>query len=67
MTTLKRTWYKLIMKLTATQIKTLNKVLPHITGACMCSPSSKTCIYWKNVDKKEDWQTAEIIKEIKKL
>lgn len=57
----------MIMKLTATQIKTLNKVLPHITGACMCSPSSKTCVYWKNVDKKEDWQTAEIIKEIKKL
>ena len=55
------------MKLTATEVKKLQKILPHITGACMCSPNSKTCTYWKNVDKSEDWQTKAIIQEIKKL
>lgn len=56
------------MKLTKKQENELAKKLPHITGECLCSPSSKTCEYWKNVDKGgDDWQTKAIIKAIKDL
>lgn len=45
----------------------LRSQIRHITGECMCSPNSKTCVYWKNVDSnKKEWQTDEIIKLIKK-
>lgn len=56
------------MKLTKAQETKLAKLIVHITGECMCSPSSKTCLYWKNVDKgDDDWQTKAIIKAIKEL
>lgn len=60
--------YNGIMKLTAKQKRTLASKVKHITGECSCSPNSKTCIYWKLVDKGgDDWQTKEIIKLIEKL
>lgn len=56
------------MKITKTQEKKLAQKLAHITGECMCSPNSKTCVYWKNVDKGgDDWQVKEIIKIIKEI
>ena len=56
------------MKLTQTQKKNLTKAISHITGECMCSPNSKTCAYWANVDKGgEGWQAKLIVKEIEKL
>lgn len=56
------------MKLNATQKRKLTAKIRHITGECGCSPNSKTCSYWKNVDKGgEDWQAKLIIKEIEKL
>ena len=56
------------MKLDSKQKKQLSKTLPHITGECMCPASSKTCVYWKNVEKGVgEWQTKLIIKEIEKL
>lgn len=56
------------MKLTAKQKRTLASKVKHITGECSCSCNSKTCLYWKNVDKGgEDWQAKEIIKAIEKL
>ena len=56
------------MKLTKTQEKKLAGKILHITGECQCSPSSTTCLYWKNVDKGgDDWQTKLIIREIKAL
>lgn len=56
------------MKLTATQKKKLTSVIRHVTGGCGCSPNSKTCIYWKLVDKGgDDWQAKEIIKVIEHL
>lgn len=55
------------MKLTATQEKKLTAKLIHITGECNCSPNSKTCLYWKLVDKGGVEVAKEIIKEIKKL
>ena len=56
------------MKLTAQQKKKLTSKVNHITGECECRPNSKTCLYWKNVDKGgEDWQAKEIIKLIEKL
>lgn len=56
------------MKLTAQQKKKLTSKINHITGECCCSPNSKTCLYWKNVDKGgDDWQAKLIIKEIEKL
>lgn len=56
------------MKLTAQQKRTLTSKVKHITGECSCPPNSKTCIYWKMVDKGgDDWQTKEIIKLIEKL
>ena len=57
-----------IMKISKAQEKILTSVLKHITGECGCSANSKTCIYWKLVDKGGDnWQANEIIKVIKKL
>ena len=56
------------MKITKAQEKKLAQAVRHITGECLCSPSSKTCIYWKQVDKGgADWQAQEIIKLIKAL
>ena len=55
------------MKLTKKQEGDLAKKIVHITGECMCSPTSKTCIYWKKVDEELGWQTKAIIQEIKKL
>ena len=56
------------MKLSATQKKKLTSKVKHITGECGCSPNSKTCIYWRLVDKGgDDWQAKEIIKEVEKL
>ncbi len=56
------------MKITKAQEKQILKKLPHITGECMCPASSKTCIYWKNVDKGvENWQAKELVKLIKEL
>lgn len=56
------------MKLTAKQKRTLTSKVKHITGECSCSCNSKTCLYWKNVDRGgEDWQAKEIIKTIEKL
>lgn len=56
------------MKLTKAQKMKLTKTISHITGECSCSPNSKTCIYWKLVDKGgDDWQAKEIIKVIEKL
>lgn len=56
------------MKLTRAQENKLATKIRHITGECGCSASSKTCLYWKNVDKGgEDWQAKEIIKAIKAL
>lgn len=56
------------MKITKAQEKKLAQKVRHITGECLCSPSSKTCIYWKKVDKGGvDWQAQEIIKLIKEL
>lgn len=49
-----------------TQEKALRTTIEHITGECGCAPSSKSCIYWKQVDKGGDkWQTDLIMKEIK--
>lgn len=60
--------YNGIMKLTAKQKRTLTSKVKHITGECSCSCNSKTCIYWKLVDKGgDDWQAKEIIKVIEKL
>lgn len=56
------------MKLTKAQEKKLASKVKHITGECSCSPNSKTCIYWKMVDKGgDDWQAKEIIKALEKL
>ena len=56
------------MKLTKAQEKKLTSKIKHIVGECNCSNSSKTCLYWKNVDKGgDDWQAQLIIKEIKSL
>lgn len=56
------------MKLTKAQEKTLTSKIKHITGECGCLPSSKTCLYWKYVDKGgDDWQAKEIIKLVKSL
>ena len=56
------------MKLTKAQQQKLERAIKHITGECMCSPNSKTCLYWKQVDKGgDDWQAKEIIKLIKEL
>ena len=56
------------MELTKTQETKLAKAITHIVGECGCSPNSKTCAYWNNVDKPDmNWQTELIIKEIKKL
>lgn len=60
--------YNMGMKLNATQKKKLTSVIRHVTGECGCSPNSKTCLYWKNVDKVgSDWQAKEIIKALEKL
>lgn len=56
------------MNITKTQETKLTKAIAHITGVCGCSPSSKTCAYWNNVDKSDsNWQAKLIVKEIKKL
>ena len=56
------------MKLTVAQKKKLTTAVRHITGECGCSCNSKTCLYWKNVDKGgEGWQAKLILKEIEKL
>lgn len=56
------------MKITKAQEKKLKTKVKHITGECNCPATSKTCAYWKNVDKGgEDWQADLIIKEIKLL
>lgn len=56
------------MKLTKKQENELAKRLVHITGECGCPASSRTCTYWKNVDKCDyNWQTNEIMKLIKNL
>lgn len=59
------------MKLTAAQKKKLTTAIKHITGECGCSASSKTCAYWRNVDRRDkggdDWQAKLILKEIEKL
>lgn len=56
------------MKLTKAQENKLITKIKHIVGECGCSSNSKTCAYWKLVDKGgADWQVKEIIKEIKKL
>ena len=56
------------MKLTKAQEKKLITKIRHITGECACSPNSKTCPYWKYVDKGgEDWQAKLIIRELKSL
>ena len=56
------------MRLSKTDEKKLAARIKHITGECDCSPNSKTCAYWANVDKGgATWQTNLIIKEIKKL
>lgn len=56
------------MKLTATQKKKLMSRVRHITGECGCSANSRTCAYWKYVDKGgDDWQAKEIIKEVEKI
>lgn len=56
------------MKLTVEQKKKLTTAVRHITGECGCSCNSKTCLYWKNVDKGgEGWQAKLILKEIEKL
>lgn len=60
--------YNRAMKLTAAQKKKLTSKVKHLTGECGCSPNSKTCPYWKYVDKGgDDWQAKLIIKEIEKL
>lgn len=56
------------MKLTKAQEKKLVKIVSHITGECNCPATSRTCAYWKNVDRGgADWQAELIVKEIKKL
>lgn len=59
------------MKLNSTQKKKLTSVIRHVTGECGCSPNSKTCLYWKNIDRRDkggdDWQAKEIIKALEKL
>lgn len=56
------------MKLTATQKNKLASKVVHIVGECKCSADSKTCTYWKNVDKCDyNWQTELIIREIERL
>lgn len=60
--------YNMGMKLNATQKKKLTSVIRHVTGECGCSPNSRTCLYWKNIDKGgDDWQVKEIIKVLEKL
>lgn len=56
------------MKLTVAQKKRLTSKIKHIVGECGCSPNSKTCLYWKNVDRGGDeWQAKLILKEIERL
>lgn len=56
------------MKLLKKDEQALKKKITHITGECGCSSNSKTCPYWKYVDKGgENWQADLIIKEIKSL
>lgn len=56
------------MKLTKAKQTELAKKFKHIVGTCNCPADSKTCTYWRNVDKCDyDWQVDLIIKEIKKL
>ena len=56
------------MKLTKAEEKKIIGKITHITGECGCSPNSKTCLYWKYVDKGgDDWQAKEIVKLIKSL
>lgn len=57
-----------IMKVNQKEIDKLARKIIHLTGECGCSSNSKTCAYWKNVDKADyNWQTNLIIKEVKKL
>lgn len=59
------------MKLTKAKQTELVKKFKHIVGTCNCPATSKTCLYWRNVDRRdkgeEDWQVDLIMKEIKKL
>lgn len=55
------------MKLAKSVETKLTKKISHITGECMCKPSSKSCAYWRGVDGKHGWQTKAIIKLIKEL
>lgn len=55
------------MKLTTAQKKKLIGKLIHLTGECNCPPSSKTCLYWKYVDKGGEEVAREIVREIEKL
>lgn len=56
------------MKVNQTELNKLAKKITHITGECGCPASSKTCVYWKTVDKADyNWQTDLIIKEVKSL
>lgn len=56
------------MKLTATQKKKLISRAKHYTGECGCSPLSKSCPYWKLIDKKgEDDLAKGLVKELEKL
>lgn len=59
------------MKLTSAQKKKLESKIKHIVGTCQCPATSRTCIYWKNIDRRDkggdDWQAKEIIKEVEKL
>lgn len=54
------------MNLTKAQEKKLRENILHITGECMCLPTS-SCAYWKGVDKDGAWQTDSIIKLVKQL
>lgn len=59
------------MKLTRAQEKKLESKIKHIVGTCQCPATSKTCAYWRNIDRRDkggaEWQTDLIIKEVKKL
>lgn len=60
--------YNKAMKLTATQKKKLISRAKHYTGECSCSPLSKSCPYWKLIDKKgEDDLAKGLVKELEKL
>lgn len=60
--------YNKAMKLTATQKKKLISRAKHYTGECGCSPLSKSCPYWKLIDKKgEDDLAKGLVKELEKL